>query len=180
MNKLDFEQLADYILLCHKDFTKGFANAFKDDINNAIWVRYGFDPKCLLPSDVYAGYFYLRNDSAFKYEPKQDERITDSGTQRLTFLDSITVNLVALIDNADEFDLIEKLRDICMSYEEMNVIPSSANWSREQIIADELKGMQRDDVSAVLQRLRNHTVVRLVLNVSKPFVANNCSTISQN
>lgn len=180
MNKIDFEQLADYILLCNKDFTKGFANAFKDDTNNAIWARYAFDLKCLLPSDVYAGYFYLRNESPFKYEPKSDERITDSGTQRLAFTDSITVHLVAMIDSADEFDLIEKLRNICMSYEEMNVIPASANWNREQIVSEELKGMKQDDIQAALQRLRNHTIVKLVLNISKPFVANICFQSSQN
>lgn len=174
MNKQDFEELAAYILLHNKGFAKGFANAFKDELNNAIWTRDGGDMKCLMPVDVYGGYFYLRSESAIKYEAKYDERVTDSGVQRLIFQDSMIIYLVAMIDNTDENKLIEDLRNTCMSYNYMNVIPLSASWNREQIIAEELSEMKEADVRAALQRLRNHVLVKLTLNVTKYFVPANC------
>lgn len=174
MNKKDFEELAAYILLHNKGFAKGFANAFKDEFNNAIWTRDGGDMKCLMPADVYEGYFYLRSESAIKYEAKYDERVTDSGTQRLIFQDSMVVYLVAMTDDIDEHKLIEDLRNTCMSYSSMNVIPQSASWNREQIIAEELYKMKETDVQAALQRLRNHALVKLMLNVTKYFVPANC------
>ncbi len=176
MTKADFEQMAQYILQYNDCFVRGFANAYKDNATNTVWVKDGTDLKCLLPADVYGGYFYLRNDTTIKHEALPQERVTDSGTQRLVFLDSITLYLVAIVKDADEFQLIEDLRNTCMSYDSMNVVPVSSNWNAEQVLAEELAKMKQEDIQAALQRLKNETIIKLTLNVTKPFVPNDCIT----
>jgi hypothetical protein len=176
MLSADFEQLKEFILAKNSYISYGFANAFKDAAANAIYVKSGSDMQCLLPNDVLGNYFYLRNDAGMKHEAQMPERVTDSGTQRLSFLDTITVNLVAIVNDADAYKLIANLRNTAMQYEAMNVQPIASNWNREQIITDELAKMKSDDVAAVLQRLRNETIVRLTLQVSKIFIPSNCIT----
>jgi hypothetical protein len=54
------------------------------------------------------------------------------------------------------------------------VVPISSQWNREIVIADELQGMKQDDIRASLQRLKNETIVKLQLSVSKEYVPSNC------
>lgn len=176
MTRVDFEQLAQYVLQRNNCFVRGFANAYKDDTTHAIWVKDGTDSKCLLPADVYGGYFYLRNEPVIKHEALPNERLTDSGTQRLVFLDSMTVYIVAIVKDVDAFQLIEDLRNACMSYANMNVVPVISNWNTETVLAEELSKMKLEDVQAVLQRVKKETIVKITLNVMKPFVPDNCIT----
>lgn len=170
----DFEQLKDYILDKNSYFRIGFANAYKDDTANDVWVRTGKDLKKILPADVAGNYFYLRNDAWLKHEAKEPERLTDTGTQRLTFLDTMSVQLVAIVNNADAYQLIENLRNTVLMYDRLSVIPVTSSWNREQVIATELSKMRVEDVHAVLKRLKDETVVRLSLSVSKMFIPANC------
>lgn len=170
----DFEQLRAFIHNKNNYFHHGFANAFRSDATGAIWVQKYKDLQCLLPDDTLGNYFYLRNEALVKHEPLPTERLSDGGAQRLSFLDSITVYLVAIVHNADEYVLIENLRNAAMSFEDMNVIPVSSNSNREYVIADELSKMKTDDVLATLKRLTTQTVVRVTLQVSKTFIPSSC------
>lgn len=174
MQKQDFELLRSFIHNKNNYFHHGFANAFRSDATGAIWVQKYNDMQCLLPDDTLGNYFYMRAEQTVKHEPQPAERLSDGGTQRLSFLDSATVYLVAIVHNADEYLLIENLRNAAMAYEDMNVIPTSSNSNREYVIADELSKMRTDDVMAALKRLTTQTVVRLTLQVSKTFVPSNC------
>ncbi|HEY9178247.1 MAG TPA: hypothetical protein VIN07_11170 [Flavipsychrobacter sp.] len=174
MLQQDFEQLKDFILLRNTYFSAGFANAYKDDTTHAVWVRQGGDMKRLLPADTLGNYFYLRNDAWMKYEAKEPERMTDTGTQRLTFLDTMSVQLVAVVNNADAYKLIENLRNTALAYAPLNVVPVTASWNREQVVATELAKMRMEDVNAALQRLKDETIIRLSLSVSKTFIPVNC------
>lgn len=170
----DFEQLRTHILSRNTYFHHGFANAFRSDTTGAIWVQKHKDMQCLMPDDTLGNYFYLRNEPSIKYQPQYAERISDGGPQRLSFLDSTTVYLVAIVHNADAYLLMENLRNTVMAYADMNAVPSNSNSNREDVIADELQKMKADDVAAVLKRLTTQTIVRLTLNVSKVFIPGNC------
>lgn len=174
MQKQDFEQLRSHIHNRNNYFHHGFANAFRSDATGAIWVQKYDDMQCLMPDDTLGNYFYLRNEQLVKHEPREAERLSDGGTQRLSFLDSTTAYLVAIVHNADEYLLIENLRNAAMAYEDMNVIPLSSNSNREYIIADELSKMRTEDMQAVFKRLTTQTIVRLTLQVSKTFIPSNC------
>lgn len=172
----DFEQLKDFILDKNTYFSTGFANAVKDAELQAVVVKDGNEMKRLLPDDTRSNYFYIRNDTTIKHESKPAERLTDSGTQRLTFHDATTCYLVAIVNNADIYVLLENLKNTVMMYEGMHVQPVASNWNREQVIKEEMAGMRKEDVAAALQRLKNETIVKLTLTVSKIFIPGNCIT----
>ncbi len=176
MLRADFEQLKDFILAKNSYINYGFANAYKDSTTNAIYVKTGNDLKCILPDDTLANYCYLRNEAGIRHEAQMAERLSDNGTQRLSFLDSITVYLIAIVKDADPYKLIANLRNTAMQYEDMNVQPVSSNWNREQIVTEELAKMKAEDIQAVLQRLKNETIVKLTLQVSKTFIPSDCIT----
>lgn len=176
MLQQDFEQLKDFILLRNGYFSTGFANAFKDETNHAVWVRQGKDLRRIMPAGNLGNYFYLRNDAWIKHEAKEAERLSDGGSQRLTFLDTMSVQLVAMVNNADPYRLMENLRNTMMMYAPMSVVPVTGSWNREQVVASEMAKMRMEDVNAALQRLKDETIVRLSLSVSKVFVPANCIT----
>lgn len=174
MLREDFEQLRDFILEQNKYFVNGYALAYKDDVTNAIHVKDGKDVIRLMPADTSANYFYLRSEAQQKYEAKDPERLTDNGTQRLTFLDTQVVHLVAIVNNAEAYQLIENIRNTAMMYQGLNVKPMAASWNREQVLTSELVKMNAEDINASLQRLKDETIVRIQLNVSKVFIPTNC------
>lgn len=174
MTLTDFEQLRDFILEKNAYFTTGFANAYKDDTIHTIWVKDGKDFKQLMPADTLGNYFYLRNDAWLKHETKELERLSDNGTQRLSFLDTMSVQLVAIVNNADPFKLVENLRNTAMMYNKLNVVPVTSSLNREQVVSTELAKMLMEDVNATLQRLKEETVVRIALSVSKTFIPSGC------
>lgn len=174
MTREDFEAFKYFILGKNPYFSRGYANVYKDDTTQAIWARNGKDVQPVLPNDMVGNYFYLRNEAGVKHEAMPAERLADSGTQRLLFTDMVTVQLVAVVNNADEYILVENLRNTAMQYQLLSIEPVSSKWNREQVIIEELAKMRSDDIQATLQRLKNETVVRLTLKVSKIFVPGNC------
>lgn len=174
MQRSDFDKLLSHILEKNAYFSKGYANASKDELTGRVLVDKGSDKLVLLPSDVLGNYCYLRNDTQMKHIAAEQQRITDTGSQRLTFNDTMTAYLVAVVKNADTYQLLENLKNTCMSFADMNVVPISSQWNREIVMADELQGMKQDDIRASLQRLKNETIVKLQLSVSKEYVPSNC------
>lgn len=174
MLQQDFEKLKEHILAENKYFRAGYANAYKDDTTHEIWVREGKDVKRIMPADSLDNYFYLRNEAWTKYEAKEPQRLTDTGTQRLSFLDTMSVQLVAVVNNADAYRLIENLRNTVLMYEGLNVVPVTGSWNREQVVATELAKMRIEDVNGALQRLKDEIIIRLSLSVSKNFIPANC------
>lgn len=174
MQREDFEQLKNFILDKNEYFSYGFANAYKDDVSHSIWVDKGSDKLKLLPADNLGDYFYLKAEPSVKYIPKEKERLSDVGTQRLAFLDQHTVHLIAVVAKADSYLLIENLRNTFMMFEPFSVVPAQSTMHREDIIVSELQGLESRDIQATLQRLCTETIVKMTLEVSKVFVPSNC------
>ncbi|RYE25454.1 MAG: hypothetical protein EOP51_04005 [Sphingobacteriales bacterium] len=176
MQSNDFEDLACFIMSKNTFFQDGYANACRDEISNAIYVHNGNERKIVLPNDKMGNYFYMRNEAGITYEALPAERLSDSNAQRLSFLDTQVVQLVAIVQHADAYRLAELLRNTCMMYEEMNVQPVSATINREQVLLEEMPKMKADDMHSALQRLKHETIVRLTLRISKLFIPGNCIT----
>lgn len=174
MQQKNFEDFKDFILSKNAYFTQGFALAYKDDVTHTVQVREGKDVKRLLPADTLSNYFYLRNEPQLKHESKEPERLTDNGTQRLTFLDTQVAHLVAVVNYADAYQLVENLRNTAMMYEGLSVRPTATSWNREQIVTSELFNMSQADITAALQRLKDETVVHVQLVISKTYIPTNC------
>jgi len=174
MQKNDFEKLVAYILQRNAYLSKGFANAYRDNASGNVMVDKGSDKLVLLPADTLGNYCYLRNDTQMKHVAIEAQRLSDTGTQRLVFNDAMTAYLVVSVKNADAYQLLENLKNTCMAYPEMNVVPVGSQWNREQVLTDELSGIKPDDLRASLQRLKNETIVKLQLSISKEYIPSNC------
>lgn len=174
MQREDFEQLKNFILDKNEYFSYGFANAYKDETSNSIWVDKDSDKLKLLSADNLGNYFYLKAEPSAKYIPKEKERLSDVGTQRLSFLDQHTIHLIAIVSKADSYLLIENLRNTFMMFEPFSVVCISSIAHREDIIISELQGLESRDIQATLQRLCTETIVKMTLEVSKVFVPSNC------
>ncbi len=174
MQSCDFETLKDYILDKNRYFNKGYADVYKDAVLQGIYTSAITDRQCVFPNDALGDYFYLRQEPAMRHEAMQQERITDNGTQRLVFMDSIIINLVAVVDKAQALVVIDNLRNTLMSYSALSIEPVNSYWNREQIVADELAGMKAENIQAALQRLKNETIVKIAFRTSKLFVPSDC------
>lgn len=180
MQKEDFEKLKYFILDKNSCFDAGFANVYKDETNRIVCKPTENDLSVVFPADNIGNYFYLRNESSIKHEAKPDERLTDGGTQKLSFLDTTTVYLVAIVNHADPYILLQNLINTVMQYRDLNVQPQISNWNRELVVIEELQKVKVEDLQAILKRLKDETIVKLTLTVSKLFVPSDCIVNSIN
>lgn len=174
MQSCDFEAIKDFILGKNTYFHNGYANAYKDDKTRIILAGQGSDVISLLPDDTKGNYCYLRTDAIIKHDAQMQERLTDNGAQRLVFLDTATLYLVAIVKDADAYTLIENLRNTCMMYEAISLQPTTSNRNREQILMEEMAGIRSEDIAAALQRLKNETIVKLTIKASVPYIPSSC------
>lgn len=174
MRAEDFEKLRDYILEKNPYLHTGFANAYKDAEVQSVVSKSGKDMKCLFPIATQGSYFYLRNETSVKHEAAYEERLTDTGAQRLTFRDTTTAYLVVIARNADAYALMENMKNTVMMYPGMTVQPIASTWNREQAMKEEMAGMKKESVSTALKRLKDETIVKITLSISKIFIPGNC------
>jgi hypothetical protein len=174
MQACDFEAIKDFILDKNTYFHNGYANAYKDDKTKMILATNGSDVISLLPDDTKGNYCYLRTDAVIKHDAQMQERLADNGAQRLVFLDTATLYLVAIVKDADAYKLIDNLRNTCMMYEAINLQPNASNWNCEQILAEEMAGMRSEDIAAALQRLKNETIEKLTIKASAHYIPSTC------
>jgi len=174
MTTKDFEGLRDYILSKNKYFSNGFFNAFTDSKSNSVYAYENGVLKSIFPEDNLGNYFYLRNDPNVKFSAKTGYE--DCGVGKLNFDDSLTVYLVAIVNDADEFELINNLRNTVLSAKSLIAIPTAAMWQTENVLIDEMKGFEDSEIIDALARLKNQKMVKLTLTISKEYVPNTCIT----
>lgn len=166
------ENLKEFILSKNNIFHKGFANAYRDELRNAIYTKTDHELIALMPNDSLGNYFYLRHEDAIQHEALQAERLTDTGSGRLSFLDTATIQLVAVADKACGYTLVENLRNTLMMYEGINAQPISSLAESSKVILAELP--RNEQQLAILQRLRNETIVRITIKAATLFTPSNC------
>lgn len=170
MTTQDFEELKDFILSQNKCFTSGHANAYKGDATQMVYAKNkDGNIKMVMPLVEPEDMFYIRNDMWMKHDAKELESLNPEN-KRLTFLDTMSAQLVAVVNNIDSYQLIEQLRNTVLSYDKLSVIPVTSSWNREQVIATELNRMKIEDVHAYIRRFKDESVVRISLSVSKHFI----------
>lgn len=177
MTTADIIAFKDYILTQNTYFDKGFAPAFKDEETGKVLVLSDsgdFTP--VMPMDKYGTYFYIRTDGKITHTVRDAERATDSGTSRVTFIDTLTATMVIVYKGlADVFTLTNNIRNTALSYTALKVFPIETITVRELITSAEIKGI-KDDVSAALQRLKGFTMISVKLSINKIVIAQDCIT----
>jgi hypothetical protein len=166
------EKLKEFILSKNHIFHKGFANAYRDELRNVVYARTEQELITVLPNDSLGNYFYLRHEDTIQHEALQAERLADSGIGRLSFLDTVTIQLVAIADKACAYTMVENLRNTLMMYEGMNAQPTSSLVETSKVIMAELPGNEQQ--LAILQRLKNETIVRITIKATTLFTPSEC------
>lgn len=172
MTKADLTAFKDFVLSNNKYFDTGFEYAFKDEETRKLFAQQGNEWVCVMPRDEVGNYFYLRVDSGLSFAQDLQGRATDCGAGRMGFNDLMIMQWVAVVKDADEFKLLNNMRNTAMSYTGLNIIPTGAQIVRELVMTSELAGLE--DLNIALKNLKNETIVRVTLNVNKKYVANTC------
>lgn len=178
MTTADLISFKDYVLSQNKYFDKGFAPAFKDEETGKVLVlsdKGDFIP--VMPMDTFGTYFYLRTDGKLTHTIRDAERVSDHGATRVTFIDTLAANLVIVYKGlADEFTLMNNIRNTSLKYTGLQVFPIETITVREIITATEMKGMEKKDISAALKRLKGFTMISVKLSINKVTTAQDCIT----
>lgn len=174
MTAQDFISFRDFVLSKNTYLQTGYALAFKEGTTNTIFERSGTDFKAVFPRDDKANYFYLRVDSPVSFTPNINKRSTDSGPGRIGFDDSLQVQLVAIVRDADEWTVLNNLRNTAMQYTGMDMIPTAGLTIRELVVLQELAGVEDDTMLKALANLKNQTIVRLTLTIRKEYIPSSC------
>lgn len=177
MTTKDLENLRDFILAKNTYFQVGFANAFKvrslgSANNGLIFSRAkSGDLIAVSPQDTFGNYFYMRNDEGIIRVPTTPI----AGTKQM-FKDTIKINLVAILKQGDPMAVMDNITNTLGMYKDCttNATGLSYNWNREQIIVDELSGVKDDDIAAALQRLGEHTIMRMTFSIYNLATVNDC------
>lgn len=172
MKTQDFESLKEFILSKNTFFSEGYANAFIDSETEAVYSYVNGDLKVIFPDDRVGNYFYLRNDSSIKFALKTGYQ--ECGIGKFNFDDTLTCYLIAVVNGADEYDLLTQLRNTCLSYSKLICIPSSAITQTENVIVTEMSGFEKETIWDTLKNLKNKKILRLQITISKEFIPNNC------
>ncbi len=172
MKTTDFEALRDYILKKNPYFSSGYANAFTDTETEAIYAYVNGDLKAIFPEDRFGNYFYLRNDPNIKFTPKTGYQ--ECGIGRFNFDDAMTCYLVAVVNDADDYELINNLRNTVLGFGGLIGIPVNAMWQRENVVLSEMKDFSEECKFTALTNLKDQSIVKIQLTLSKEYIPNNC------
>lgn len=172
MTTNDFKELRDWILNKNQYLVNGYYNAFTDSSTSSIYTHENGNLKSIFPEDNLGNYFYLRNDPNIKFTSKIGYQ--ECGVGRFNFDDALTVYLVAVVNDADEFALINNLRNTVLGAKSLIAIPTAAIWQRENVVIDEMKGFEESEIMDALTKLKNQTIVKLTLTISKEYIPSTC------
>lgn len=171
MTSANFEALATYILTQNTYFDKGFALAYKDEQTRRIMHRgVSGDLTDLSFTDTLGSYFYIRTDGDIRIS--QNIQMADCGI--VAYSDVLRCQLVAVVNDANAFTLLNNLRATTNMFTELTCIDSGASVIRENIVRSELTGVSGKDIEAILQRLKKQTIVRLTIDVQQYYKPANC------
>lgn len=168
METNDFVKFRDFLLGELPFFQAGYVNCFKDAEMNGIYTRNKEDLIPVFPQDKFGNYFYLRNDMTVNFAP---ERSFNLGCEK-GYIDTINIDLIAMVRGADAWKLINAIRNTVVKFPDMQIRAVNALWNREQIVRDELRGM--DGTEKAVARLRGWTVAKIRLLTAQKFLTGDC------
>lgn len=171
MTAQQLTDLKDFILLKNKYFNNGYAHAFRDE--GLVVARKGKGLEPVSVNDKLGNYFYLRIDGDIAINPATNIKVKDCNGG-LGYYDSVRLQIVAFVKDADEYIVMNNLRTTVTGYSELSCVPVSANIVRESVIRAEHTGIADSDIQAMLQRLKNLTVIRLTVEISAIQPENSC------
>lgn len=163
----------DFILKRNGYFSTGFSNAYKDETTSTVFARSDKGLSPVFPDDRLGNYFYLRNETTLNFTAKAG--VEDCGINRVSFDDRINCFLVAIVDDADEFELINNLRNTLLQFKTLSCIPTAAIWQRENVTINEMQGFDDSEILKALENIKpGIQIVRIQFQVNKEYIPNKC------
>lgn len=172
MTTEDIQAFRDFILEQNAYLAKGFAPAFLED--GRALVKTGSDFENVSITDNLGAYFYLRYDGDISFPFERGYKTSDCGAGRVGFLDTAPMVLVLVMNNADPYVLLNNMRNTCLSYADMAVVPTGAQLVREIVVSEEMNGAGDEDIQQALQALDRQAIIKIRLTVAKSYRPNTC------
>lgn len=138
--------LRDYIIKYNTYFNDGYDFVTRDDSNG--YISNGDKP--VFPADDFGNYFYLRLPNAIQTEYKSAYQLADCMQGYGLRYDVV---LVACIRNGDTELLIDNLLTTLGNYNRQNIVVTKVLYHIEDVTAQELSRIKREDRMAALQRM---------------------------
>lgn len=164
----------DFILSKNPYFNDGYAVAFKDTESKQILLRKGTDFLSVMPNDILGNYFYIRYSGVLSFNETFTERVADNQPFHTSYTDRQPIVLVAVMKDADEYTLMNNLRNTCAMFKTFSAIPTGGIIIPEQVVLSEMSGAKNPDIAAALQRVGGFTMVALNINVQDHYQPNKC------
>lgn len=174
MTSEDFISLKDFILEKNTYLNKGYHDAFRD--KGKILSPKGKDFISVFPADTKGDFLYLRVDGEISANENSGGKTMGCGTGRIMFEDTTTVYLVAIVNDAEPFKLLNNLRNTCMLFSEMSVVPNQFLLVKEEVVRAEMTGAKSTEIDTALKNLKSQTIIRLRLSITKNYTAKDCIT----
>lgn len=156
MYSSQIEALKNNILSKNTYFNGGYANAVKN--NKGVYADKTTKEKiAVFPNDRLGNYFYIRLEQNASFAGSNRFAV-DCGS--LGTMVNIRAFIIAVVKKADSEILVANL---IASIKEANhqAVLNDMNWNREFIANDEMSEMEEKDRNAILQRLKDETIVRV-------------------
>lgn len=156
------KRVCDCILKNNQYFCKGYCNVYQDVNTFQILTSENNEYKVVFPNDSLGDYFFLRNTGEINFEANVIDRISDCSDSG--YDSRISVTLIAIMDDADPDTLLTNLISTIQNCGNFRTTLLSASTNMSNIISLQLKGMNKSDIDATLQRMKQ-TIVSVTFNI---------------
>lgn len=168
--KQHLDKLAAHILAQNPYLSCGYGLAWIDPQKGGVYgyksaAKGDFERVAVFPNDRGGPCFYLRPEMQANYRESEETSLSDcaSGTMQEN-----SVFLVAFVDRADPYELIENLLHTLAAFSGVRL--SGSDWNRESVAIRELQGLDKKDIEATLARLGRYAIVSVSFTLSTPIL----------
>lgn len=150
------KEIADTVFRVSKIFRNSFYAGYKE-VNTSMIVtkeKGGIYP--LLVNDNLNNYFYIRSNSDIKYT-------RNKGIDCVSYLSQMDCKLVAIVNTDENYQLLELLKFALNNCDDISIRSGSLNT--ENIIRNELSGVDKEIIQRLLKRVGNISVVSIDFTV---------------
>lgn len=159
----ELDRMKDFILNYNKYFGAGYANAWQEI--GYVFASTPAGRASIFPNDRKGDYFYLRNGGRASFDTKASEQVYDGAISVVGC--TIPLFLVAVVKDADEIRLLMNLVNTLQAFS-LAIALKNTIWSREEVVMQELKGADEEDLAAALKNLKTEAIVSLEFNYRIP------------
>jgi len=171
----EFEEISAYIKEQLPSFDSYYPFAVKESETHKIIAKTADGLKYIFPDDRVGNFFFFIVEDVIKFRESKGLRLDNSSPDPL--LATIPFSLVAVVEGADEFNLMDVLIRTLSNYGDTEIIVSSAIINKEAAVISLLRGMKKDKMNIVLARSKFEKVVIIKGEISKINYLANCSDL---